>query len=285
MLVDILSAVVRALSFVAQFQAAGIVLFLALFDRHLAASLIPIRRIAVSSALAGALLVAAHYSLEAARMAGELAGVFDASLQSLVLHSDMSKASVLRASGLLLMAVGFASHSTRSRAAALLGAALVLIAFTLVGHTAVSEQRAWMAPLLLVHLLIVAFWFGALAPLYIVCARETTQLASALIERFSRIAAWLVPGIFIAGALLTWLLVPNWSVFTQPYGELLLVKIAAFAVLMGLATLNKWRYGPALLRDARAAISLRRVIAIEYALVVGVLAATALMTSFFSPEN
>jgi putative copper export protein len=49
------------------------------------------------------------------------------------------------------------------------------------------------AGLLMVHLLIVAFWFGGLWPLYVVSLRETPTQAAVVIERFSAVAAWLVP--------------------------------------------------------------------------------------------
>jgi hypothetical protein len=78
---DILSAVLRALSFVLQLQAAGAVFFAAAFGPALTISLTGIRALARSTALAAILAVAAQYALESARMAGEMSGVFDASLQ------------------------------------------------------------------------------------------------------------------------------------------------------------------------------------------------------------
>jgi putative copper export protein len=55
-----------------------------------------------------------------------------------------------------------------------------------------------------------------------------------------------------------------------------------FAVLMGLAALNKWRYGPAC--AAGEARAFRRTVIVEYVLVCLVLAVTATMTTFYSPE-
>jgi len=53
---------------------------------------------------------------------------------------------------------------------------------------------------------------------------------------------------------------------------------------MGLAALNRWRYG-ATLATVRAATSFRRIVAAEYVLICAVLSATAIMTTFFSPEH
>ncbi len=285
MLTDVISVVVRALSFVALFQAVGVALFIALFRSDIANSVTTIRRIGVVSALVGVVFVSTHYLLEAARMAGDLSGVLDLSLQGLVFHSAMSVASALRTVGLVLIAIGLTRDRSREFMWTLIGTALVLIAFSLVGHSAAHAERVWLIPLLLVHLLVVAFWFGALAPLYVISLKEIPTRARNVVERFSKTASWLVPGIFIAGALMTWVLVDSWAAFTETYGQLLLAKVVGFALLMGLATLNKWRFGPDMISRPSAVVSLRRVIAVEYVLIVLVLTITALMTTLFSPEQ
>ena len=74
--------------------------------------------------------------------------------------------------------------------------------------------------------------------------------------------------------------------FRTGYGISLLAKFAGFAVLMGLAAVNKWRLGPAIAGgDARVLASFRRSLAIEYVLICAVLSVTAVMTTFYSPES
>jgi putative copper export protein len=81
------------------------------------------------------------------------------------------------------------------------------------------------------------------------------------------------------------LLLPDVAALLQPYGELLIAKVVLFAVLLGLAALNKWRFGPAIERgDTQAARGFRRCVVSEYVLIVAVLSVTAVMTTFFSPE-
>jgi len=91
-----------------------------------------------------------------------------------------------------------------------------------------------------------------------------------------------VPIILLAGIGLTVLLVPNWAVFKQPYGQLLLAKVALFAVLMALATLNKWAFGPACARGRTRAF--KQAVAAEYLLICIVLTITAMMTTFLLAE-
>jgi copper resistance protein D len=303
---DIVSVVVRALSFIALFQAAGMAMFIAFSSQELTVSSTSLRRIGTASALIAAVLVAAHYALEAARMSGDLTGILDPSLQSLVLHSAASVALSLRLAGLLLLATGFrfvwlsrGVGIERSSAAAaerhssvqagtlvpLAGAVLVLLSFTAVGHTAAHPLRELAAALLFVHVAVVAFWFGALVPLHVVSLRESPATAAHIVARFSSLAVWLVPGLFLAGLLLTTLLLPDIAALNTPYGRLLIAKVAGFAVLMALASLNKWRLGPALARnDSRVARTFRRSLAAELALIVAVLSLTAVLTTFYSPD-
>jgi putative copper export protein len=284
-LTDVTSAMVRALSFIALFQAAGVAIFIAIFGRHLGQALTAVRRVGFVSAIAALGLVFVHYSLEAARMAGALSGALDLSLQQLVLDSPMSTAFGVRTVGLVLIAIAIRGEGARWTAAAVAGALMVVGGFLFVGHTASDPARGWLAILLCLHLAVVAFWFGALVPLHIVSRSEPAAVAAGIVERFTRIATWWVPAILVAGAGMMLVLVDRWSVLGEAYGALLLAKIAGFAALMVLAGLNKWRYGPSLATTPRVVIAFQRAVAAEYSLICAILVATAIMTTFFSPEH
>jgi putative copper resistance protein D len=282
---DVLSVILRALSFVLLFQAAGVAIFVAIFRRRLASSQVSIRRLGRAAAIAGVVLVGAHHALEAARMAGDMSGMLDPALQGLAWNSRARAALICRLAGLLLIAVGLQGSSVRSTIVAVGGAVLAMGAFTLTGHTSVNVHRGALAGLLMLHLLIVAFWFGALWPLYVASLRETPARAADLIDRFTALATWLVPVILVAGTAMAVLLLPNLSALREPYGELLIAKAVGFALLMGLAAANKWRLGPALGSGIVGSGQwFRRSVATEYVLIAAVLTITAIMTSFFSPE-
>jgi copper resistance protein D len=283
---DILSVVLRALSFILLFQAAGAAIFVALFGRRLASSLEAVRRLGQASALAAIALVAAHYAVEAARMAGDLSGMWDPALQGMVWDSPNRAALTCRLTGLLLIVVGLRRAGRQSLIVMLSGAVLAAGSFTLMGHTSVSAHRGALAALLMVHLLVVAFWFGALGPLYLASLRETPARAANIVERFTAVATWLVPLILVDGIAMAVLLLPNLAALGEPYGELLIAKVAGFVMLMGLAAANKWQLGPALARGpGHSARWFRRSLAAEYVLIAVVLSITAVMTSFFSPET
>jgi copper resistance protein D len=296
---DIASVVLRAIGFVLLFQAAGAALFVALFVPRLHDSPARIARIGTLAAAAAIVVLCAHYSLEAARMSGDFGGVLDASLQGLVLRSSTSEALALRLAGMGLVvlslrmpargrAIGTRSPgvpAARGRAVGVIGALLAAIAFTLTGHTSVNAERAILAPALLAHILIGMFWFGSLVPLWLVSTRETQATAANVIEAFSRTAVWVVPLLLVAGLLMTAILVPGWSTFGQPYGELLIIKLILFAGLMVLAAANKRRFGPGIAQGLPAAARrFRAAVAAEAVLIAVVLAVTACLTAFFSPE-
>src|SRR3974390_968541 len=157
MSVDILSVTLRAASFVLLFQAAGIVLFLTLQDHELRSTGRALRGLAVVSPLAAAILLIAQYVLEAARMSGELGGALDPALQGLVLRSATSATLACRLLGLLLIAWGLRHRATEGSTVGVIGMVILLAAFALVGHTANSAQRWLLSPVLLVHLMVVAF--------------------------------------------------------------------------------------------------------------------------------
>jgi putative copper export protein len=289
---DVLSLVFRVVSFVLALNAAGLPIFVAVFGRHLSpGSLAATARLGWRMAAAALIVVIAHHLLEAARMAGEISGVADPALQAMALHSQEGSAFVSRVTGLVVIAGGLhwlersrvvSSEVWSAANVAVLGMALTILSFAQTGHTWVATYHLVSATLLVLHLVVVSFWMGALWPLYSVSRDEPSAVAGRLIDAFSRLAAWLVPIILLAGVGLAVFLVPSLATFKQPYGQLLLAKVVGFALLMGLAALNKWRYGPACAAGETRAF--RQTVIVEYVLICLVLAVTATMTTFYSPE-
>jgi copper transport protein len=288
---DRLSVLLRALGFVSLFQAAGAAFFLALFGSGLARSEASIRRLGWRCAVAGMLLLAAHRWLEGARMAGDYSGLLDASLQRLAWSGSGGNAALLQLIGLALIALGLARRALPAASVAATGAVIAACAFALTGHTREHAPRALLALLLCSHLLLVSFWFGSLLPLMLCIGREARDAALAALRRFSSVAGALVPCLGIAGLAMALMLIASPAGWRTVYGSLLLGKLGAFGLLLLLAAWNRWRGVPALAAEdasapsqlQQATTALRRSIAIEYGLMIGVLATTALLTSVYSP--
>jgi putative copper export protein len=283
---DLLAIGLRALGFVAVVQAAGVPLFIWLFGDDLRRSAGAMQALAWRTAVAGLLLTIAHQIVEPARLAGELRGILDGPLQATLLASDAGTAAAVRVLGLVLVAVGSIKPSRLGAAGALIGATLIAVSFAFMGHTAAADQRWLLAALLVLHLSIVAFWFGALWPLHVASRYETLSVNGVLIARFSALAVRLVPVIFLAGLALSVALLPDVASLRTPYGLLLVTKVTGFGILMGLAALNKWRLGPRISRgDVNAIRAFRRSVLAEWILIAAVLAVTAAMTALFSPTH
>ena len=285
MLVDGLSAGLRALSFVALFQATGAAIFLALFGALIVKTRLAVRRLAIVSAFLAIGLLVLQYLLEAARMGGDLASALDGELQTLALHSSAALALAFRVAGLAALVLALRMKSTASSSLSIVAVIIVLAGFTMMGHTESHSPRWLLALLLLAHLIVVAFWFGALVPLRLVSSHESARIAGMTISAFSTAASWIVPALFFAGLALAVVLVGSLAGLRTPYGQLLIAKVVGFALLLGLASLNKWRLGPTVASgDVQGTRAFRRSLQIEYVLIAAVLTVTAVMTTFFSPD-
>jgi putative copper export protein len=277
----------RALVFVALFQATGTALFAYLFGGRLSAELAArARRFARVAALVALGLTITYLVLSPARLAGSFDGALDPSLQSLMLESSAGLANIVRIVGLALLAMSLGSRTRLNALLGLAGTGLALGSFLLMGHTTVLASRWLLAPLLFVHLAVAAAWFGALIPLGWIVRDEPAPTSGAFVARFSALAARTVPLIFVCGAVMAAIFVGSLAGLLTAYGAMVIVKTVGFAVLMALAALNKWRYGPAIAAHREgAAGSFVRTIAVEAVLIAAILMTTGVMTSLFAPAH
>ncbi len=281
---DSASALLRSLGFVLLFQAAGAVFFVSLASGLLDRSAGRIQRLQLWCAVAAAGVVALHQALEPARLAGDFSGVLDPALQALALTTSGARTHALQAIGLAAIALGATGRTKSLRLVAVAGVLLTAAAFLLTGHTSVGEWRVELAPMLLIHVLIVAFWFGSLLPLHAMLRRETNAVAAAALQRFSSKAILLVPFIAVAGVRLVLGIAHGLPDFRAPYGALILVKVTGFTLAMGFAAWNKTILVPAVAANKPGARGLLQwSILVEFWLLAAVLAVTAVMTSFYSP--
>lgn len=277
----------RALSFVAIFQAVGSASFLDLFGARLSTGVEErIRMLARIAALAALCLTVLYHVLTPARMAGNFGGTFDPSLSELLRESDTGTAHIVRMLGLAVLFLSLDRRTRLNTIAMRVALALTMLSFALMGHTAIHPLRWLLAPLLLVHVAVVAFWFGALWPLHEVASREPAEQGGAAIAQFTKLATRLVPWVLICGALLALVFIRSVAELATGYGAMVLGKTAAFGVLMYLAALNKGRYGPGVAAAAAgAARSFQRTAVAEWSLLAMVLVATALMTELTAPAH
>jgi putative copper resistance protein D len=283
---DAAAVLVKAVLYAATLGAAGGIFFLvysrSFLERGDPLAIARPLRIFVAVAIAAS---AARVLITAGSMSEDAAGMLDARLLAMVWHGGEGRAAALRAGGLLL-AIPALARGGRGRRLAIVGAALAATSVAWVGHTHAAARMA--APLLLgIHILAVAFWLGALAPLLILTRRREPHELGAIAARFGRIAMAVVPALLAAGAAVLWILLGSFSeLWTSGYGCLACVKIAFVACLLALAGWNKLRLVPRIVAgDALAVRSLRRSIRAEMLVAGLILLITAALTTLAGPPS
>lgn len=181
------------------------------------------------------------------------------------------------------------------------GAGLATLAWT--GHGAMDEGTTGWVHLTadILHLLSAGAWGGALLGLGLLVTRPSHRTDAAhltlthrALHGFGAVGTIIVGTIVITGLLNAWLLVgfaklPRLG--ATLYGQLLIAKLALFAVMLGLASLNRFRLTPTFKQsiasgDYRGALStLRWSLAFETTCVVSIMGLVAWLGTLAPPAS
>lgn len=104
------------------------------------------------------------------------------------------------------------------------------------------------------HLVAAGAWIGGLLPLTLLLSRAEglagaagVRIARGIVVRFSTLGMAAVATLIMTGAVNTWILVGSvHALLESEYGQLLLLKIAIFLVLLAVAAVNRMRLTPRL---------------------------------------
>ncbi|MEM9432080.1 MAG: CopD family protein [Pseudomonadota bacterium] len=239
---------------------------------------------AALAALVGMVVSAALIPLRVWFLTGDsIVGAAEPTLIGMVTDSPLGDSVLWRGAGLALIFLLGIVDTTFTRILATVGAGLVAFSFAMIGHT-MTEPRWLLAPLVVLHTTMVAFWIGGFRPLHSM-ALGAPHLAGALAHEFGQKALGAVGVLIVSGGLLLVLLAGSPArILETLYGQLFAIKLAVFSLLMGLAALNKLFLTPALLAGRRSAAGrLRRSIRAEVRLVALIFVITALATTITSP--
>jgi putative copper resistance protein D len=296
---DAAAVAARAATYAATLAASGGVFFLvyshALLDGHCAAR---IRRLIRGLVLIAAFASGAMVAASAASMSGDAGGLADVGLARMILQAGEGRASLVRLIGLVLIVASLtARHSPGTVArlgvvrlgVALLGSVATATSFAWVGHghSLVVLRGAWLpAVAIVVHLLGVAFWLGALIPLLMVAGEADRSQVAVTVGRFGTAALVVVGALLTAGVTLLCLLLGGaGELWTDDYGRLVLTKLLLVSCLLALAAFNHLRLTPRLYaHDEGVLQALKRSIRAELAVAGCVLVVTAAMTTLTGPS-
>lgn len=219
----------------------------------------------------------------AAGMSASLAAGFDPEILTMVV-SDTSFGRVWAARlALCLLLIWLVRARPERSGLVALTAAVLVGSIALTGHGGLGERMLGPVHRVAdsVHLLAAGAWIGGLAGLarLLVVSKPGPELEGSL-KRFSAMGYFAVAAIVGTGLVNGWLLVGSLkALFVTTYGLVLLVKVALFGGMLGLALVNRFRLSPAIgKRSGTAALAdLRRSVMIEQGLGFAVLAVVSVL--------
>ncbi|MCF4139245.1 copper resistance protein CopC [Streptomyces sp. Tue 6430] len=186
---------------------------------------------------------------------GKVGDVFDLELLGQVLQTKPGAALVSRllllAAAALFIAVLFGAYDKREGAekrdltfglaiGGTVVAAGLAASWAMAEHASTGLQPGIAMPVDVVHLLAVAGWLGGLCALLVALYRSDAPVEASAVRRFSRVAFGSVVTLVVTGVYQSWRQLGSWSAFTETrYGQLLLIKIALVALLVGVAWISR----------------------------------------------
>ncbi len=227
----------------------------------------------------------ASYALRGAVLMGDISGLYDPVILGLLAETPVGTALLLRCIGFGLI-LGVAYFPSLPQGLSVAAGLVILWSFTQIGHV-FDLGSLLLQAVLLIHLVIVAFWIGILIPLGRLAKDiRTLDQAAQLGHEFGRMAAIAIPILLISGIALAYLLVGQPSGISTPYGLALLIKLVAVILLLILGAINKLFFVRKLRNgDKSAARHLTLSISGEWAVFCVIFAATAIITSIFTPPG
>lgn len=278
-MLDALAALAQTLSYCGVLCGAGAVLAAATLQPglHPSETLARLTR-------AGAWLTIAATLLALGILVLRLGGSLDLGIVSAVLMSNVGAAAGLRLSGsVLLLVTPNADEDSFGRGMQMSAAVLVLASFMFSGHAA--AEGLWPGIIAALHVAAAGWWVSSLVTMRAVFMRDASEAVS-LVRRFSSLAVVAIGVLIVAGGLLIVALIDLDAFELTPYVRNLAVKLGVVVLVLGLAAYNRFALTKRVLAAESSAIAtLRRAVDAELLLIVGVLMATAVMTTYTSPHE
>ena len=211
-------------------------------------------RLAVWSLIVALLSAVMWFWLEVASMSGlPVKNTFSASGWGMVLlETQFGRVWQLRlgliATAFVLVASALAQVKARRALIAVLWlvSVVLLVSLALISHAAAATMQPFGVLGDMIHLCAAGLWIGGLVPLAIFLAAvrasfSLSKMVPGVLARFSALSLCCVSVLVVSGISNSWLLVGSiYALFTTPYGQLLLFKLALFAILIGFGARNRF---------------------------------------------
>jgi putative copper export protein len=289
----VIATIIKAITYGATFTASGGVIFCNLFSNQLSKSEAKtIRRFTIIVTWIAILTSILRILVTNIILSGEFSAAFDLALARMVLESNEGVATGLRLVSLIaILSLSSDKFYDKFESVLLFAATLAATSYSLVGHAGEVSMKYGLGlfpqGLLLLHLIAVAFWVGALWPLRMLTKSNDRFRVAKIMHDFGGIAVIFVSVLIVAGVILIWLLLGKLDLlWTTEYGQLMLIKLATFGLLLLMAAINKLLITPKLLSTNNKSEMeiLRNSINLEITLVGLILLVTASFTTLVGPS-
>jgi len=181
-----------------------------------------------------------------------------------------------------LIAICFQGYQRYMRV--VLAAIVIVLAysFTLTGHLA--EQGLLAKWMLVLHLLAVGWWIGALYPLKLCCNDLSNSKLYEVMNSFGKQAMVVVALLLVMGLVLAVDLVASFNLLlASNYGRVALLKLMLVAIILAIAARNKFLLVANIRQGKRD--NLKQSIQIEIVVALALLIATSELTTLVGPSN
>lgn len=254
-----------------------------------------LRRVLSSAAVFAFLSSLTWLSVEAAIMGdGWSNAVSSSTLSTVLLRTEFGRVWIvhLAIAGILLITlVTLGERMNREAMTVIAGLSAVLVAsLAWSGHAVGGADPRMDLAAQVIHLLAASLWLGGLVPLgYVLlqARRDTTAwltVARFVLPRYSQAGLVAVSLLLLTGIFSSWSLVGSINALTgTPYGRVLLLKIALFALMACIALANRLDLMPKMMHpgastDAdKSLVRLSRNVVLEQVLGITVLAAVSVL--------
>ncbi|ABD87977.1 FixH family protein [Rhodopseudomonas palustris] len=203
-------------------------------------------------------------------------GLATAAVWSAGLRGSFGWSAAAAALGLGLGLVSLRWPRGAARAASAAAMLCVGAALASSGHAASATPRLLASAAVFLHGVSLAFWIGALLPLY-AALRAPGEVALPALRRFSRVIPWAVAVLLGSGVALMLIELPRLdALWRSGYGRVLIAKLALVLILLALAAGNRLWLTPRIEAGDTARRWLRRSIVVELAVVAAILGVVGL---------
>lgn len=211
------------------------------------------------SVAAASLSVLGLVALIAAMMGGSITEIDWPASQSILFETSIGTAWLVRMAALsivLIVAWSLRLSSGQRLLIITFAGAIALSSLVWTGHAGATEGRLGLIHKLsdILHMIAAAIWLGGIAAFLLLLRAPMDRLwgdrltiAHRALDDFSRIGTICVVVIVVTGLVNGQILVGLSNLrrlFETSYGQLLLLKLAVVAVMLGLAARNRWRLTP-----------------------------------------